>query len=161
MWRRGRWVTLGRQNPVTWHRCTDAEERERERRGMGGEEEGCASTLLFYLFSTRAHECSHKYTLTYTHSRGRYYSWEQMAPHKHSMKATSTVAFDTAAKNKWDQLYTLLVSRTCHTEGGNTSTPARSHTEWIRQLSASKPQIPKPATLTPSLIHDATSQLRA
>ncbi len=107
--------------------------REREGRGMGGEEEGCAITLLFYLFSTRAHECSHKHTLTYTHSRGRHYSWEQMAPHKHSMKATSTVAFDTAAKNKWDQLYTILVSRTCHTEGGNTSMPARSHAHRMIQ----------------------------
>ncbi len=38
---------------------------------------------------------------------------------------------------------------------------AHTHTEWFRQYSASKPQIPKPAALTPSLIHDATSQLRA
>lgn len=41
-------------------------ERKRERRGMGGEEEGCEITLLFYLFLTRAHECSHTHLHTHT-----------------------------------------------------------------------------------------------
>lgn len=120
-------------------------------------------TAVLFILNQSTRMLTH--TLTYTHSRGRHYSCEQMAPHKHSMKATSTVACDTVAKNKWDQLYTLLVSRTCRTEGGNMSTPAHTHThtEWFSEYSASKLQLLKPAFLFSflHLIHDATSQLRA
>ncbi len=124
------------------HWCWRERERERAREGGGWEERGGVwnhTAVLFILNQstwmlthTHLHTHTHTHTLTYTH-RGRHYSCEQMAPHKHSMKATSTVAFDTAAKNKWDQLYTLLVSRTCRTEGDNMSTPARSHTHRMIQ----------------------------
>ncbi len=62
-------------------------ERERERRGMGGEEEGCGITLLFYLFSTRAHECSHTHTYIHTHT--------------HTHLHTHTAGDATIAASKW------------------------------------------------------------
>lgn len=50
------------------------------------------------IYSQPEHTNALTHTLTYTHSRGHHYSCEQMAPHKHSMKATSTVSCDIAAK---------------------------------------------------------------
>lgn len=121
-------------------------ERESERRGMGGEEEeeGCEITLLFYLFLTRAHECSH--THLHTHTAGDATIAASKWLHINiQWKATSTVACDTVAINKWEELYTLLASRTCRTEGGNMSMAAHAHTLWFREYAASKPQLPKPA----------------
>lgn len=115
------------------HWCWRERKREEEDGRRGGGVWNHTAVLFILNQSTRMLTHTHTQTHLHTHSRGRHYSCEQMAPHKHSMKATSTVAFDTAAKNKWDQLYTLLVSRTCRTEGGNMYTPARSHAHQMIQ----------------------------